>query len=142
MKNSTRHGLVFAVTISVVFTVIVVFGVLSVSAAEIEKVKPEDLKKLIDGSDPNIVVVDTQPKGAYDLGHIKSAINFPWAPEIKSPGGLPRNKTLILYCDCAHEEDSTDVAEQLMKKFGYRNIKILERGWAKWQQSGYPVEKK
>jgi len=142
VKNSTRHGLVFAVTISVVFTVIVVFGVLSVSAAEIEKVKPEDLKKLIDGSDPNIVVVDTQPKGAYDLGHIKSAINFPWAPEIKSPGGLPRNKTLILYCDCAHEEDSTDVAEQLMKKFGYRNIKILERGWAKWQQSGYPVEKK
>jgi rhodanese-related sulfurtransferase len=85
--------------------------------------------------------VDVQPKGAYDLGHIKGAINFPWASNLKSPGDLPRDPTLILYCDCTHEEDSLDVATQLKEKWGYTNIKILEGGWSKWQKVGYPTEK-
>ncbi len=112
------------------------------SAQEVPGIKPEALKKLIDSKDTNILVVDTQPKGAYDLGHVKGAINFPWAPELKSPGKLPKNKTLILYCDCAHEEDSIDVADQLMKKWGYTNLKLLEGGWSKWQELGYPIVKK
>jgi rhodanese-related sulfurtransferase len=110
-------------------------------AQETKRIKPDELKKMIE-SKANIVVVDTQPKGAYGIGHIKGAINFPWAPDIKSPGNLPYNKTLILYCDCAHEEDSTDVANQLTEKFGYRDIKILEGGWLGWQKLGYPIGKK
>jgi rhodanese-related sulfurtransferase len=121
---------------------VVMLMAVSALAAEIQRIKPEDLKKLLDNKDPNIVVVDTQPKGAYDLGHVKGAINFPWAMELKSPGNLPKNKTLILYCDCSHEEDSTDVANQLMKKWGYTNLKILEGGWSKWQELGYPIDKK
>ena len=114
----------------------------SASAQEIPRIEPEELKKLIDSKDPNILVVDTQPKGAYDLGHVKGAINFPWAPELKSPGKLPKNKTLVLYCDCAHEEDSMDTATQLKQKWGYTNLKLLEGGWSKWQELGYPIDKK
>ena len=121
---------------------LVMFMAISVLAAEVEHVKPEELKRLLDSRDPSIVVVDTQPKAAYELGHIQEAINFPWAMEIKSPGGLPRDKTLVLYCDCTHEEDSTDLANQLMGKFRYKNIKILEGGWLTWQQLGYPIDKK
>ncbi len=128
-------------------------------AAGIECITPEELKNLIESRDPTILVVDTQPKGAYDLGHITGAINFPWAMDIKNPGTLPRDKTLIVYCDCGHEEalgnpilqlmdvapicdskdDSVDVAEQLMTKFGYTKIKVLAGGWSKWRQLGYPV---
>lgn len=111
------------------------------SAQEVARIKPEELKKLIDSKDPNILVVDTQPKGAYDLGHVKGAINFPWAPELKSPGKLPKNKTLILYCDCGHEEDSIDVATQLINRWNYSNVKVLEGGWSGWLKLGYPVEK-
>lgn len=111
------------------------------SAQDIPKVKPEELKKLIESGDQTILIVDVQPKGAYDLGHVKGAINFPWAMNLKSHGNLPRNKTLILYCDCSHEEDSTDVATQFMEKWGYANIKLLEGGWSKWMNLGYPMEK-
>ena len=111
------------------------------SADDIPKVKPEELKKLIETGDQSILIVDTQPKGAYDLGHIKGAINFPWASNLKSHGNLPKDKTLILYCDCAHEEDSTDVATQLYEKWGYTNVKLLEGGWSKWMTLGYPMEK-
>ena len=130
-------------------------------AQEIPRIKADELKKMIE-SKADLVIVDTQPKGAYDIGHVKGAINFPWAKDIKSPGELPRDKMLILYCDCARAEDSisvlglatsnsdscssdddsTDIANQLMTKFGYKNIRILEEGWSKWQQLGYPVEKK
>jgi 3-mercaptopyruvate sulfurtransferase SseA len=34
------------------------------------------------------------------------------------------------------------VGEQLIKKFEYTNIKILEGGWSKWLEAGYPVDKK
>jgi rhodanese-related sulfurtransferase len=110
------------------------------SAQEVKSIKPEELKKLIE-SKADIVVVDNQPKGAYDMEHIPGAVNFPWAMQIKGPVNLPRNKLLILYCACAHEEDSTDVANQLIE-FGYNNIKVLEGGWLRWVELGYPIEKK
>ena len=157
-----RHLYSCAVMISVSVAATMVIAVVSTPAAEIQQIKPEELKKLMENNDPNIVVVDNQPKGVYDLSHIKGAINFPWAMDIKTPGDLPRDKTLVLYCDCAHAEgsiaasdqlstesdscsandDSTDVANQLTVKFGYKNIRVLEGGWSRWQQLGYPVEKK
>ena len=116
--------------------------VISASAAEIELIKPEELKKLIDNKKTDFVVVDTQPKSVYDVSHIKGAISFPWEMELKTPKNLPKDKTLILYCDCGHEEDSIDVANQLKKKWGFTNLKILEGGWSKWQELGHPIDKK
>ena len=110
------------------------------SAQEVQSIKPEELKTLIE-SKSDIVVVDTQPKSAYDMGHIPGAVNFPWASQIKTPTNLPRNKLLVLYCACSHEEDSTEVAEQLMKKFGYKQVKVLEGGWLRWQELNYPIVK-
>jgi rhodanese-related sulfurtransferase len=110
-------------------------------AQEFGHVTPEALKKMIESGDKTILVVDVQPKVAYDLGHIQGAVNFPWEQDLKGNGNLPRDKTLILYCDCGQEEDSTDVATQLKDKWGYTNIKLLEGSWSMWRQLGYPVEK-
>ncbi len=110
-------------------------------AQEFAKVKAEVLKQWIESGDHTILIVDVQPQRAYKLGHIKGAVNFPWAADLKNPGDLPRDKTLILYCDCPHEEDSQDVANQLNEKWGYGKIKLLERGWSNWLKMGYPAEK-
>jgi rhodanese-related sulfurtransferase len=128
--------------VAAIFSVTIIFTALAASGADIPQISPEELKKLIESNDQTIVIVDVQPKGAYDLGHVKGAINFPWAPQINSPGSLPKDKTLILYCDCGDEEDSTDTAQQLISKFGYTKLKLLKGGWGKWQQLGYPIEKK
>jgi len=110
-------------------------------AQEFEHISPEGLKKSIESRDKTVVIVDTQPKGAYDVGHIKGAINFPWAMDIKSPDKLPKDKTLVIYCDCTHEEDSTDTAKQLRDKWGYTKMELLTGGWSGWQKLGYPTEK-
>ena len=106
----------------------------------VPRISPEELKHLIE-TKAAVVIVDTQPKGAYEIGHIKGAINFPWAMDIKSPDKLPKDKTLVLYCDCAHEEDSMDTAKQLRDKWGYTKMELLTGGWSGWQKLGYPTEK-
>jgi rhodanese-related sulfurtransferase len=110
------------------------------SAEEIQRISPDDLKKLIEGN-ADIVVVDNQPKGAYDMGRVKGAINLPWDMQIKSAGNLPKDKLLVLYCACTHEEDASDVAMQLITKFDYTKIMLLDGGWMKWVELGYPQEK-
>lgn len=107
---------------------------------EIQKIKPEELKALIDGK-ADLVVVDNQPKGAYDQGHVPGAINFPWAMEITDVSGLPKDKLLVLYCACQHEEDSTFVAMQLITKFGFEKVMLLDGGWNRWVELNLPVEK-
>jgi 3-mercaptopyruvate sulfurtransferase SseA len=137
MEKSFRSAISFFLAYCAIVSVMV-FSV--AFAQEVQSIKPEDLKKMIE-SKSDIAVVDTQPKGAYDMGHIPGAVNFPWASHVKTPSNLPRNKLLVLYCACSHEEDSIDVAGQLMKKFGYKQVRVLEGGWLRWMELGYPIEK-
>lgn len=106
---------------------------------KVELITAEELKKLIDeGSD--ITIVDTQDERIYPVRHIKGAINFPWAPVIKEPINLPRNKLLIIYCGCAGEEASKEVARQLMANWGFKQIKVLDGGFIRWLTLKYPAE--
>ena len=123
-------------------TVTVTFARVALSADDIPQISADDLKKMIESKKTDFLVVDVQPKGVYDISHIRGAINFPWADDIKSPGPLPKDKMLIFYCDCTHEEDSTNTATQMKQKFNYANVRVLKGGWTGWQKLGYPVDKK
>ena len=102
-------------------------------------ISPADVKKMIENKDTSFQLVDTQPEEAYAEGHIPGAINYPWVQQVRPPISLPRNKTLIFYCPCNHDEDSIDMYKKLAE-FGYLNTKILEGGWYKWVALKYPVE--
>jgi 3-mercaptopyruvate sulfurtransferase SseA len=141
MKNLVHRIVILLVLISGFFVGTLAVTIFSLWAGEIPRITPEELKKMIE-SKADIVVVDNQPKGLYDKAHILGAVNLPWAMEIKGPVDLPHDKLLILYCGCAHEEDSADMANQLIEKFGYKEIKLLEGGWSQWLKLGYPIEKK
>ncbi len=141
MKNLVHRIDILLVLILGFLVVTLAVTIFSVWAGEIPRITPEGLKKMID-SKADIVVVDNQPKTEYNKAHIPGAVNLPWAMEIEGPGDLPRDKPLILYCGCAHEEDSGSVADQLIENFGYEQIKLLKGGLSQWQKLGYPVEKK
>jgi rhodanese-related sulfurtransferase len=101
-------------------------------------IKPEEVKKMIESNATGFALVDTQPEEAYAEGHVPGAINYPWVDKVKPPISLPRNKMLVMYCPCNHDEDSIDMANKL-REFGYLNTKILEGGWYKWVALKYPV---
>jgi len=102
-------------------------------------ITPADIKKMMDAKDTSFQLVDTQPEEAFAEGHIPGAINYPWVQQVKPPIPLPRNKMLVLYCPCNHDEDSLDMYKKL-SEFGYLNTKILEGGWYKWVALKLPVE--
>ncbi len=101
-------------------------------------VKPAEVLKMMQDHDQSFVLVDTQPEMAYAQSHIPGAINYPFQERLTPPIPLPRDKTLILYCPCTHDEDSISMAKKLAE-FGYYNVKILEGGWYKWEALKYPV---
>jgi rhodanese-related sulfurtransferase len=102
-------------------------------------IKPAEVLKMMQDHDKTFVLVDTQPAEAFADGHIPGAINYPWVPRVTPPISLPRDKMLIFYCPCNHDEDSIDMYKKLAE-FGYLNTKILEGGWYKWVALKYPVE--
>ncbi len=109
-----------------------------VEAPPVQFISPADVKKLIDEKATNFLLVDTAPAEAFEEGHIPGAVNFPWVERITPPVSLPRDKMLILYCPCTHDEDSSDMSKKLAE-FGYYNVKVLEGGWYKWEALKYPV---
>jgi rhodanese-related sulfurtransferase len=107
-------------------------------APPVQTISPADALKLLQGKGTDFVFVDTAPPEAFEQSHIPGAINFPWVAQVKPPIALPRDKMLILYCPCTHDEDSTDIDKKLAE-FGYYNTKVLEGGWYKWVALKYPV---
>jgi rhodanese-related sulfurtransferase len=103
-----------------------------------EYMSVEELKKLMDAGSDDIVVVDTSAELIYQDERIPGSINFPWVHEVKPPINLPRDKTLVLYCACVGEEDSLDLAQKLSFA-GFTNTKVLEGGWFRWLELGYPT---
>jgi rhodanese-related sulfurtransferase len=101
-------------------------------------IKPAEVLKMMQDHDNSFALVDTQPEMAYAQSHIPGAINYPFQERLTPPIPLPRDKTLILYCPCTHDEDSISMAKKLAE-FGYYNVKILEGGWYKWEDLKYPV---
>jgi len=59
---------------------------------------------------------------------------------IGEPVELPRNRILVLYCDCPDDSSSGDVARQLIRDWGYTEVKVLRSGLGGWICLGYPVE--
>jgi rhodanese-related sulfurtransferase len=108
------------------------------SQAPIEFIAPAEVKKMVEEKATTFALVDTQPEEAYQAAHVPGAINYPWVDQVKPPIALPRNKMLILYCPCNHDEDSIDMTKKL-RAFGYLNTKVLEGGWYKWVELKYPV---
>ncbi len=109
---------------------------------DVPRVTIQELKKMMDDKAP-VVVLDAQPKRAYDKGHIKGAISFPWAPKLSDEqiAALPKGKPIVVYCDCGPgEADSVSVAERLLE-LGFNDVKVLKdpsiRGW---KEAGFPTE--
>ena len=52
---------------------------------------------------------------------------------------VPRTDLVVLYCDCARSE--VEVAYWFLRKQSYRNLSVMDPGYATWVQRGYPIER-
>ena len=55
---------------------------------------------------------------------------------------LPKDKPIILYCDCPDDGESAEMAEEILGlNAGYDpvNIEVLWKGYYRWIELGYPL---
>lgn len=87
------------------------------------------------------VFIDARSEYEFKDGHIQGAISMPLhtlgtsSPLVLS---IPRDTTIIVYCDGSECHSSFEVAEKLLTK-GYSNIKVFFGGWQEWKAAGFPI---
>jgi rhodanese-related sulfurtransferase len=96
------------------------------------------LKILLDKGS-QIVVVDMRPPAAFNGGHIPGARSISLDDPVERLGELPKDRLVVLYCDCPMDEISP--AFQTLRFFKFPHVLVLHGGLAAWVERGYPVTK-
>ncbi len=89
--------------------------------------------------------VDARPARKFKKGTIAGSINIPDTKFMKKENQakylklLPQDKNaeIIVYCGGYHCVKSHNVANILVKDYGYKNIKVMAAGLPGWKKAGY-----
>jgi rhodanese-related sulfurtransferase len=98
----------------------------------------EHLKRMLDAGDP-VVLVDVRPGPAYRGGHLPGARSLPVVELAARLTEIPRSGRVIVYGESIIEASE---AHDRLRDHGYRNVGVLEEGFAGWVRQGYPIERR
>jgi membrane protein DedA with SNARE-associated domain/rhodanese-related sulfurtransferase len=110
------------------------------AALEMARISVEELHYQM-GSDPAPLVVDVRSITAQSLERqrIPGALSLPLQEVAQHVGKLPRDRDIILYCNCPNEASAAQAARVLMTH-GFRRVRPLHGGLDAWIAAGYTVE--
>ncbi len=103
---------------------------------DLYKIPEAELKALIDQDDPDIFILDIRGAADYAAGHIKGAVNIPFAEIGRNLNKLPADRMIIVYCYTGQTGGQTTAALNLA---GYQARSLnggMNNGWLKM---GYSV---
>jgi rhodanese-related sulfurtransferase len=102
------------------------------------EVSPAELTRMINSEDA--LVVDLNPPGDFEKGHITGARNHAFAqfdPAHKELAAA-RERPIAVYCKDGYK--SAEIAGRLVQA-GFAKVAILRGGLQTWQQDNLPVQK-
>ncbi|MEW5883898.1 MAG: rhodanese-like domain-containing protein [Armatimonadota bacterium] len=104
-------------------------------ASESALISGASLLKTMEGKNSPIVL-DVRYATDYKRAHITGAVSVPYEKlEILN---LPKTKSIVTYCSGIGCNLSNDAAI-VLRRMGYKDVKVLEGGFAEWELKGYPV---
>ena len=103
---------------------------------ETMKIKPAELKALIDAKSGDAVIVDVRDESEFAEGHIPAAINIPVEAFATRSEILPKEKKIIVYCNTGGRSYT---AYRKLMKLAYPSIS--QTLFAEWKEAGMTVEK-
>lgn len=86
-----------------------------------------------------LTAIDLRSPEEYGRGHLPGARSLPLEQLTARFTEVPRSDLVVLYCDCARSE--VEVAYWFLRGKQYRNLSVLEQGFAGWVERGHPIEK-
>ncbi|HEY3304486.1 MAG TPA: rhodanese-like domain-containing protein [Candidatus Binatia bacterium] len=98
---------------------------------------PERAKLFLDVGE-KVIFIDLRPATEFRKKRLPGARSVPKSDLEKQFGKIPRAGRVIIYCDCPAKE--IDAAYAFLEAKGYRNVSVMEEGFAGWVKRKYPVE--
>ena len=105
----------------------------------VDFVAQEKIKRLIDIGE-EVTFIDMRSAEEFAKGHLPNAKSIPIETLGHRWKEIPTSGRVVLYCTCPPGQRDETYAFTLMLQEKYRNIAVLENGFAGWVKSGYPVE--
>ncbi|HEY6124512.1 MAG TPA: rhodanese-like domain-containing protein [Steroidobacteraceae bacterium] len=99
-----------------------------------------ELLKRLEQKDPNLVVLDVRTADEFAAGHVPGARNVSHdqlASRLDELAGA-RDKQVVLYCRSGRR---TLLAEDILRKAGFKNLAHLEGDYLAWEAEKRPVER-
>jgi rhodanese-related sulfurtransferase len=90
-----------------------------------EQIPADDYKKLF--------VLDVRDAGQFAKDHIPGAVNIEWRKVFAERGKLPKDKTILVYCNTSSFSGQVAMA---LRMDGYENVRILHGGYGEWKARG------
>ena len=78
-------------------------------------------------------VIDARDAGQYQKEHIPGAVNIEWRQVLARRAELPRDKSILLYCNSGTLSAQAAFA---LKLAGVENVLILQGGLSQWKADG------
>lgn len=103
---------------------------------ETARLKPAELKALLDSKPESITLVDVRDPQEYAEGHIPGAINIPVTSFAAGSGVLDKGKKIVVYCNSGGRSYN---AYRKLQKLAYPAIG--QAIFADWQDDSLPVVK-
>jgi rhodanese-related sulfurtransferase len=114
------------------------------SAAAPEFITAEQLKQKL-ARDQAITIIDVRDTKTYiNSPTIKGSIYFklrklPYRLTMPPLKDLPRDREVVTYCACPHDEASIHAA-RIFLEAGFKHVRVLRGGWQMWLKVDGPTE--
>lgn len=95
------------------------------------------IKQSID-QNKNLILIDVRTREEYEGGHLEKSLNVP-LDEIDKVEEMFKDKNEIIYLYCRSGGRSV-LAQSILKRSGYKNIKNIPGGILKWIKMGYNLK--
>jgi mono/diheme cytochrome c family protein/rhodanese-related sulfurtransferase len=106
---------------------------------ENQYVSLKQLRKALQDSS-RLVILDARSKMEWRQAHIPGAISVPYHEDPDTfTKQLPNDSTWII-AYCSRPQAESKLVANTLKRFGYKNIAILDEGILAWIKNGYPIQ--
>jgi len=96
-----------------------------------------ELREML-GDGEELALLDVREEGVFAAGHLLTAACLPLSRlELLLDKGVPRWTTRVVLCD--DDETLAQRAAAAMRRFGYRNISVLQDGVRSWRAAGFEL---
>ena len=95
-----------------------------------------EAKQLLDAN--GVTMLDVRDADAYLASHIPGALQIPVARVEGEVPYLPKEKPIVAYCTCPHDEAAIE-AVQILQHGGVTNARVLHGGLQEWTRLGFPT---